>query len=523
MEKFAFAYDDLNRLTQMYYPQSAANDENDFDVTIGYADVIGNIGSITRRGLVDESGGQLTFGLMDDLKYTYSGGRLILVQEGASEDYGFRGVTSNFAYHYGNVISAPGISHIAYNELNLPYHIVSTNGDDLIIYYDSEGNKWYQAKQWATDVPAEYINTNGQEIKIYSRGLESINGNTKALYFDQGRAILNNGSLQRYEYYLRDHLGNNRVVFSDLDNNGEIDVTIPTTEVMETHTYYPFGMKIEGMESIEACPVYQPYGYTGKEKLLPDVYDYGARMYMASIGRWTSVDPLADAYYGISSYVYALNDPISKLDPNGMWVESPTGFYSDNPEEISALFNFLDTQEDDPPVKKDGIDWKQAGKDFVDGTPVVGNALKSGDKLVEEDYVGALAYFGLALVDLATVGFGGKIVSFASSQLAKSAVQKSLKSFSSLDDLALLFKNKSLSNASDDLLKSGWKQLDGNWGTRTVFEKQIGNQRYYAQWEINAVHSTTNKPVGYWKLTYGKINASSKNTIRVSPSPNFKP
>ncbi len=209
------------------------------------------------------------------------------------------------------------------------------------------------------------------------------------------------------------------MVFSDVDNNGEIDVTIPTVEVMETHTYYPFGMKIEGMESIEACPVYQPYGYNGKEKLLPDVYDYGARMYMASIGRWTSVDPLAEAYYGISSYVYALNDPISKLDPNGMWVESPSGFYSDNPEEISALFNFLDTQEDDPPVKKDDIDWKQAGKDFVYGIPGVGPALSSGDKLEGGDYIGAAADFGIAISEMATLGYGAKIVSFASRQLAK--------------------------------------------------------------------------------------------------------
>jgi RHS repeat-associated protein len=107
------------------------------------------------------------------------------------------------------------------------------------------------------------------------------------------------------------------VVFSDLDNNGEIDVTIPTTEIMETHTYYPFGMKIEGMESIEACPVYQPYGYNGKEKLLSDVYDYGARMYMASIGRWTSVDPLGDKMTSWSSYNYAFNNPIKFIDPDG--------------------------------------------------------------------------------------------------------------------------------------------------------------------------------------------------------------
>ena len=102
-------------------------------------------------------------------------------------------------------------------------------------------------------------------------------------------------------------------------------------------------------------------------------------------------------------------------------------------------------------------------------------------------------------------------------------VKTSFKSFNSLDDLGQLFKSKSLTNVSDDLVNSGWKKLDGNWGTRTVFEKQIGNQRYYAQWEVNAVHSTTNQPIGYWKLTYGKINATSINTIRVSPTSNFKP
>ena len=116
-----------------------------------------------------------------------------------------------------------------------------------------------------------------------------------------------------------------------------------------------------------------------------------------------------------------------------------------------------------------------------------------------------------------------KIDNIAGAKKAVDAAKTSFKSFNSLDDLGQLFKSKSLANVSDDLVKSGWKELEGNWGTRTVFEKQIGNQRYYAQWEVNAVHSTTNQPVGYWKLTYGKINATSKNTIRVSPSSNFKP
>ena len=86
----------------------------------------------------------------------------------------------------------------------------------------------------------------------------------------------------------------------------------PTVE--QVTEYYPFGSLFTDNNLDK-----NKYLYNGKE--LQDEffenYDYGARFYDPQLGRWHSVDPLAEKYVNISPYAYAANNPILFIDKDG--------------------------------------------------------------------------------------------------------------------------------------------------------------------------------------------------------------
>src|SRR5574344_1818192 len=64
----------------------------------------------------------------------------------------------------------------------------------------------------------------------------------------------------------------------------------------------------------------QPNKYNGKEFIERhgyDEYDYGWRGLYSAIGRFTTIDLLAEKYYDVSPYAYCLNNPVKYIDPDG--------------------------------------------------------------------------------------------------------------------------------------------------------------------------------------------------------------
>jgi RHS repeat-associated protein len=150
-----------------------------------------------------------------------------------------------------------------------------------------------------------------------------------------------------YSFYLRDHLGNNRMVVN------------ASKTVKEVNHYYPYG----GLFGENAGSDVQPYKYNfsierGKSKLAYssereknrpkvngkeldrmnglDWYDYGARHMDGALARFTTMDPLCEKYYGISPYAYCAGNPVNLVDPDGskiVFVNGKIGFGSPPPGE----------------------------------------------------------------------------------------------------------------------------------------------------------------------------------------------
>ncbi|MCH7403556.1 DUF6443 domain-containing protein [Belliella kenyensis] len=89
------------------------------------------------------------------------------------------------------------------------------------------------------------------------------------------------------------------------------------SNIVQKDDYYPFGMTFNSYSAPSG--IQQAFKFNGKEREeLTGWDDFGARMYMSDLGRWGVVDPLANQRDWLSPYNFVQNNPLSRIDPDGM-------------------------------------------------------------------------------------------------------------------------------------------------------------------------------------------------------------
>ena len=309
-QSYAYRFDKLNRLIAAEYRSGStlANDTEKFKLEGLTYDAAGNIKTLQRTG---------TEGSIDNLNFDHSDSdgnetnQLYDITDTSGNTEGYTDTHpsgDNYSYdNEGRLIADQnkGITSIQYNYLDLPDHITFSDGNNIAIVYDATGNKLEKI----------YTTNNGSTSTLYLSGFQY--QDDRLLFFAQPEGyVTSSGDEMDYVYIYSDHLGNNRLSYSD--TNGDDFISID--EIQSSSNYYPMGMLHAGELVTDS---YYNYKFQGKELQTENgiyQYDFGSRMYDPAIGRWFVIDPQAESFYGYSPYMAMGNNPIMMVDPDGEFV-----------------------------------------------------------------------------------------------------------------------------------------------------------------------------------------------------------
>ncbi len=221
------------------------------------------------------------------------------IDEVASYDYGISGTKPHavahnlssgvtFSYDANGNMTADGERNIIYNHDNMPA-LISMNGNTTSFVYDGGGDR---VEKIAPD--------SGTTIYIGRLYVCRAGTCTKQIY--AGRTLLASKTGTNIYYYHPDHLGSTSAMS---DASGAVAGSIQ---------YFPFG-------ETRASSVPTSFLYTSQEFDDETVlYNYNARFYNPSLGRFISADtivPLPANPQSLNRYSYVMNNPVKYTDPSG--------------------------------------------------------------------------------------------------------------------------------------------------------------------------------------------------------------
>ena len=311
---YAYTYDVYNQVTVANYwdynTSNALVSTTKYDETFSY-DVRGNLSAMTRYNH--------TPALIDNMLYAYSSNtnRLLRINDSSANTTGFNQngqSSSGTVYTYdnnGNLTNDlyKNVSSISNNHLDLPTIIIRTDGSKIEMLYDADGNL-LQRKSYG---PGGTL----FETRDFIGNFEFVNSVLDVIHHAQGDYKRVSAGVYRFEYTIADHLGNTRVHYTDVDNNGSVS----NSEVQDWNDYYSYGMEHTG--------TYAAGGYRYKFNGIERVDGYADFAFYRGLdpvtGRWGQVDPSAESLYSMAPYQSMGNNPIRYKDPNGDFIPQLVG------------------------------------------------------------------------------------------------------------------------------------------------------------------------------------------------------
>ena len=257
---YGYAYDALNRLLKGDFNQYTGGAWNksaglDFSMKMGDGqnpytayDANGNIQGMQQWGW--KAGGSIQ---IDSLGYDYTGSsnKLKSVYDAFNDtgtklgDFRTSGSSSNIYatsaaaktdYSYdanGNLTEDKNkdIASISYNHLNLPYEITVTGKGTIKYIYDALGNK-LEKRTVETTPQSKTTRT------TYLGGYVYQNDSLQMLSHEEGRIRKKADSSYVYDYYIKDHLGNTRMVLTDEEQTDAYPVASLETSTLNNEKIY---------------------------------------------------------------------------------------------------------------------------------------------------------------------------------------------------------------------------------------------------------------------------------------------
>ena len=235
--KYDFLYDNVNRLTAANFIQNTSGtgwDKSYIDFTVNNLsyDANGNILSMNQKGFKINSSA-----LIDSLKYTYqtASNKLSRVDDYFNDptsklgDFHYTGTKQLTDYNYdanGNLITDnnKSISAITYNYLNLPNQVTVTGKGTVTYTYDATGNKLKKTTvEGSKTTTTLYINN-----FVYQNDTLQFVGHEEGRTRWASHRYINGSSGYGFEYdfFLKDHLGNTRMVLTQEKDTTQYIATI---------------------------------------------------------------------------------------------------------------------------------------------------------------------------------------------------------------------------------------------------------------------------------------------------------